>query len=261
MPIEDGEDNSNNNEDSLEFFTNKNIEELKSADIDEVGGFTLLVDKPVEWTSFDVVNKLKGVFKIKKIGHAGTLDPFATGLLIICVKKKATKTISTYQDKTKRYTALVELGKTTDSYDIKGEITDTKNVEDFDISEERITEVVNSFIGDITQIPPMFSALKVGGKRLYKLAREGKTVERKERHITIYEIVNIKIIDKKFISFEVQCSKGTYIRTLADDIGRKLGCGAYLKDLRRTAIGEHLVDDAFEVEDLIGIMKGKRLGY
>ena len=248
-----------NTDDSLKYFTNKNIEDLKNTDIEEVAGFTLLVDKPVEWTSFDVVNKLKGIFKIKKIGHAGTLDPFATGLLIICVKKKATKTISTYQDKTKRYTALIELGKTTDSYDIKGEVTETNDVNNFDISEGKITEVVNSFLGDITQIPPMFSALKVGGKRLYKLAREGKTVERKERHITIYELANIKIIETKFISFEVQCSKGTYIRTLADDIGKKLGCGAYLKGLRRTDIGEYSVDDAFGVEELIGIMKSKRL--
>lgn len=256
-------ENSNTQEienNDIKFFTNKNIDDLKNVDLEEVAGFTLLVDKPVEWTSFDVVNKLKGVFKIKKIGHAGTLDPFATGLLIVCVKKKATKTISTYQDKNKRYTALVELGKTTDSYDIKGEITETKDVNDYDISEEKIREVVNSFLGEITQIPPMFSALKVNGKRLYKLAREGITVERKERHITIYEIANIEILDKKFISFEVRCSKGTYIRTLADDIGRKLGCGAYLKDLRRTAIGEHLVDHALGVEELIGIMKGKRLG-
>jgi len=222
---------------------------------DFINGHTFLVDKPVDWTSFDVVNKLRyslrnvtGKKKIK-VGHAGTLDPFATGLLIIC-SGKATKSIDLTANREKEYIAEFELGKSTDSQDVTGEILSEKPVS-ASVTREAIEEIINThFMGEIEQIPPMFSAVKVDGKRLYKLARKGEEVERKSRKITIltYEVLQF---EAPFVTVRIKCSKGTYIRTLAHDLGEKLGCGAYCKQLQRTKVGEYSLENAFSVEETI----------
>jgi tRNA pseudouridine55 synthase len=209
-------------------------------------GQILLVDKPLDWTSFQAVNKikfkLKREFKIKKIkiGHAGTLDPKATGLLIVCTGK-ATKKISEIQDAPKEYFAEIKIGAQTESYDTeKPEILH----QDFSpISENFVREILQTFVGEITQRPPVFSAVKIDGKRAYDLARSGKNVPIKSRKISIFYIENIEI-EFPLIRFTIGCSKGTYIRSLAHDIGQKLGVGAYLKNLRRTKIGEYSIENA-----------------
>lgn len=209
-------------------------------------GQILLIDKPLDWTSFQAVNKLK--FKIKrefklkkiKIGHAGTLDPKATGLLIVCTGK-FTKRIAEIQDAPKEYIAEIKIGVQTESYDTeKPEIL----VQDFShISEEQITETLMNFVGEIEQKPPIFSALKIDGERAYNLARAGEEVVVKTRKVTINYIENIEI-NLPFVKFVVGCSKGTYIRSLAHDIGQNLGVGAYLTQLRRTKIGEYNIENA-----------------
>lgn len=212
-------------------------------------GQVILIDKPLEWTSFQVVNKVRWLirksFGIKKIkvGHAGTLDPLATGLLIICTGK-FTKKIDTFQAQEKEYTGTLTLGATTPSYDLETEIDQT-----FDISEitsEKIHEATKQFIGEIQQRPPVFSALKKDGKRLYEFARSGEEVEIPFRTITISEFEITKIALPK-VDFRVVCSKGTYIRSLANDFGKALDNGAHLSVLRRTRIG------GFSVEDAVGI--------
>lgn len=211
-------------------------------------GQILLVDKPLDWTSFQAVNKikfkLKREFKLKKIkvGHAGTLDPKATGLLVVCTGK-ATKQIPQIQDAAKEYWAEIKIGVQTESYDTeKPEILhqDTSH-----ISKEIVEETLAKFLGEIDQKPPIFSALKVDGKRAYDLARAGEEVEIKTRKTTIHYIENVEI-NFPFISFVVGCSKGTYIRSLAHDIGQELGVGAYLTQLRRTKIGDLSVEQASE---------------
>ena len=211
-------------------------------------GQIFLLDKPLDWTSFQAVNKLK--YKLKrefpelpkkfKIGHAGTLDPRATGLLIVCTGK-FTKRIPEIQDAPKEYWTEVKIGVQTESYDTeKPEILAT----DFShITEEQIHENLQKFIGEIDQKPPVFSALKIDGKRAYDLARAGAEVEMKSRKTTIHYLNQIEI-DLPFISFTVGCSKGTYIRSLAHDIGQDLGVGAYLTQLRRTKIGDYSVENA-----------------
>ena len=210
-----------------------------------VSGEALLIDKPLHWSSFKVIHKLRQIISEKKIGHAGTLDPLATGLLIICTGKM-TKQISTFQDLQKTYTGTFTLGGVTASMDSEMEVTDLKpfNL----ITEEEIYTAKKLFEGEIEQIPPMYSAVNYGGKKLYELARKGKTVERSSRNITIYNF-SITKIDLPEIYFEITCSKGTYIRVLAHDLGEKLGCGAYLSGLRRTAIGNFSVSDALTVEE------------
>jgi tRNA pseudouridine55 synthase len=205
----------------------------------------ILIDKPVNWTSFDVVARIRRLTKVKKVGHAGTLDPLATGLLIVCTGKK-TKEIAEYQAQSKKYTGVIILGKSSPSMDLATEITE-KVLPD-DLSEEKILAVRNKFLGNIEQIPPMFSALKHKGKALYKLARAGKEVKRNPRQVEIYsfEITTIAMPD---IRFEISCSKGTYIRVIADDFGKELGCGGILSLLRRTEIGDYKVDDAFNLDD------------
>ncbi len=214
-------------------------------------GKVLLIDKPLNWTSFQVVNKIRWLIKqqfgIKKIkvGHAGTLDPLATGLLILCTGK-FTKKIETYQAQVKEYTGTITLGATTPSYDLESEIDKT-----FDFSEitsEEIHQATHQFIGEIKQQPPIFSALKKDGKRLYEYARAGEKVEVPTRTITIseFEITNIKMPN---VEFRVVCSKGTYIRSLAHDFGKALNNGAHLSALRRTKIGDFLVEDAVGVEE------------
>jgi len=220
---------------------------------DYKNGQVLLVDKPLTWTSFQVVNKIrwhiKQRFNIKKIkvGHAGTLDPLATGLLIICTGKQ-TKEINTYQGQIKEYTGTITLGETTPSYDLETEVNETFATEH--ITEALLKETTQQFIGNIQQKPPIFSAIKKDGKRLYELARKGETTEIKSREITIseFEITNINLPK---VDFRVVCSKGTYIRSLAYDFGNALNSGAHLSALRRTKIGNFSVDNAVSIEQFI----------
>ena len=219
-------------------------------------GEVLLMDKPYGWTSFDVVGKIRNAIKpLKvKVGHAGTLDPLATGLLILCTGKK-TKTIDQIQGQEKEYSGTITLGATRPSYDMETEID-----EHFDfsqISEEDIYEATKQFIGDIQQLPPAHSAIRIGGERLYKKARRGESVELKPRSVIIrsFEITSINLPE---ISFNVICSKGTYIRSLAYDFGRALNNGAYLSSLRRVRIGEYHVDNAYAVLDLDGHIRSVR---
>ena len=209
------------------------------------GGFAL-IDKDRDWTSFDVVAKMRGITHIKKIGHCGTLDPLATGLLILALGK-ATKEINNFQDLGKKYSAVLKLGATTKSFDSE---FPEENIKDFSqITLNEIIKVTSSFIGEISQKPPIFSAKKVNGKRLYKYARAEKEIEIQPVIVNVQNII-INKIDLPFIHLEIDCSKGTYIRSIADEIGEKLGCGAYLFDLRRTGIGQYSVDDAVGINQL-----------
>ncbi len=214
--------------------------------LDYLAGQVILIDKPVNWTSFNVVSCVRRLTKVKKVGHAGTLDPLATGLLIVCTGKK-TKEISEYQAQRKKYTGIITLGKSSPSMDLATEIAE-KVLPD-DLSKEKILSARNKFLGNIEQVPPMFSALKHNGKRLYKIAREGKEVERAPRQVEIFSF-DIKKIELPDIHFEIACSKGTYIRVIADDFGKEVGCGGILSLLRRTEIGDYKVDDAFNLDEL-----------
>jgi tRNA pseudouridine55 synthase len=224
-----------------------------STEEDFKNGQVLLIDKPLTWTSFQVVNKLrwhiKQRFRIKKIkvGHAGTLDPLATGLLIICTGKQ-TKEIHTYQGQIKEYTGTFTLGSTTPSYDLETEVDQTFSTEH--ITEELLKETTEQFLGEIQQKPPIFSAIKKDGKRLYELARKGETTEIKARLVTV-DTFKITKINLPEVDFRIVCSKGTYIRSLAYDFGNALNSGAHLSALRRTKIGEFSVDDAISIDDFI----------
>lgn len=213
--------------------------------LDFLAGQIILIDKPVNWTSFNVVSRVRRLTKVKKVGHAGTLDPLATGLLIVCTGKK-TKEISEYQAQRKKYTGVITLGKSSPSMDLATEITES--VLPDNLSEEKILSARDKFLGNIEQVPPMFSALKHKGKALYKLARAGKEVERAPRQVEIFSF-DIKKIELPDIHFEIACSKGTYIRVIADDFGKELGCGGILSLLRRTEIGDYKVDDAFNLDE------------
>ena len=217
-----------------------------------LNGQILLIDKPLNWSSFQAVNKLKYLLKHQfnlpkkfKIGHAGTLDPLATGLLIICTGK-FTKTISEIQSQTKEYTGTFIVGATTPSYDLETEVDATFPIEH--ITNELIQKTTKQFIGEIDQKPPVFSAIKKDGKRLYEHARAGEVVEIESRKTTIneFEITRIALPE---IDFRVQCSKGTYIRSLAFDFGKALHSGAYLSKLRRTKFGEYTVEKALTPEE------------
>ena len=220
---------------------------------DYKNGQLLLIDKPLEWTSFQVVNKLRWHirkrFDIKKIkvGHVGTLDPLATGLLIICTGKQ-TKNIDKYQGQIKEYTGTFTIGATTPSYDLETQVNETFPTKH--ITEDLLHKTTEQFIGEIQQKPPIFSAIKKEGKRLYELARKGETTEIKSREITIAEF-EITKIDFLEIDFKVVCSKGTYIRSLAYDFGLALNSGGYLSALRRTKIGDFSVDNATSIEDFV----------
>ena len=213
---------------------------------DYLDGQVLLIDKPLHWTSFQAVNKLKWLLKSKfdlkkfKIGHAGTLDPLATGLLIVCTGK-FTKRITEIQGQTKEYTGTFFVGATTPSIDLETEIDQTFSISH--LNDEKIFEATKQFLGEIDQQPPIYSAIKKDGKRLYEHARAGETVEIAFRKTTIYEF-EITRIALPEIDFRVQCSKGTYIRSLAFDFGKALDSGAHLTALRRTKIGEYDVDNA-----------------
>lgn len=200
----------------------------------------LLIDKPLEWTSFDVVQKLRGIIRIKKIGHAGTLDPLATGLLIICTGK-FTKRINEYMAQVKEYTGTFTLGATTPTYDLESEPENFKPTDQLTV--EQIQEATNSFTGPIEQIPPAHSAIKINGKRVYQLARQGKEVKLEPRKVTVYNF-EITAVQMPIIHFRIVCSTGTYIRSIANDFGAALGCGAFLSSLRRTKIGEFNAEDA-----------------
>lgn len=212
-----------------------------------VEGKVILIDKPLHWTSFDVVRKLRGLLQIKKIGHAGTLDPLATGLLIVCTGK-FTKRINEFMAQQKVYTGSITLGAVTPTYDLESKPEQEKPYSH--ITHEMIDAATQKFIGEIDQFPPIYSAIKKDGVALYELARRGEDVELKSRKITIYqfEITNIAL---PVVEFKVVCSTGTYIRSLANDFGAALGCGGYLSSLRRTAIGEFNAADAIDMDALV----------
>lgn len=216
-------------------------------------GRVLLFDKPLEWTSFDVVRKIRNVIKIKKVGHAGTLDPLATGLLIVCTGK-FTKKINEYMAQEKEYTGTITLGAITPTYDLESAPGNFKSLDG--ITEEIIRETTKQFTGEILQTPPIHSAIKQKGKPVYLLARKGKEVILEPRAITIsaFEITNIEL---PVISFRVVCTTGTYIRSLANDFGASLGCGGYLSQLRRTRIGNFKVEDAISVEEFVQMYSKK----
>ncbi len=219
--------------------------------MDFLEGEIILIDKPLDWTSFDVVNKIKFALKKKqgkiKIGHAGTLDPKATGLLILCTGKK-TKEIESIQNAEKEYTGSFFLGATTECYDTERPVNQTFDTSH--ISKEAIWETAKLFIGEQEQFPPAHSAVKIDGKRAYELARAGKEVPIKSKIITIHTF-EISKIELPLIDFRVQCSKGTYIRSLAHDFGKKLNNGAYLNSLRRTKIGNYSVENALTIEEFL----------
>lgn len=208
---------------------------------------TIAVDKPSGWTSFDVVKKVRSLLKIPKIGHAGTLDPLATGLLLLCTGKQ-TKQIDALQALQKTYTGQIVLGKTTPSMDLETPFTHVSACEELRAS--AVYEAAAAFVGTIEQVPPIYSALRVGGKRAYAMARKGEMPDLKAREVVIHAFV-LTSIDLPVITFELVCSKGTYVRKLAHDLGQKLGVGAYLHALRRTQIGTYRVDQAHTVDALV----------
>ena len=220
-------------------------------------GQVLLIDKPLEWTSFQVVNKIrweiKQRFNLKKIkvGHAGTLDPLASGLLILCTGK-FTKRINEFQAQQKEYTGTFMLGSTTPSYDLETAIDNTFSI--VHINDKLIQEITQQFTGEIEQKPPIFSAIKKDGKRLYELARAGETVAIKSRKVTIHSFKIVKF-DAPKIYFEISCSKGTYIRSIAHDFGLALKSGAHLSSLRRTKIGTYDVQNAQSINEFVTSLK------
>tara|TARA_B100000508_G_C11465280_1_gene281482 strand:- start:10139 stop:10864 length:726 start_codon:yes stop_codon:yes gene_type:complete len=225
-------------------------------------GETLLIDKPLNWTSFDVVNKIRGALKkhldVKKlkVGHAGTLDPLASGLVILCTGKN-TKKIEQFMGLDKVYTGTITLGGTTPTYDLESKITEVA-VPEFDI--ETIRKAANTFKGSIDQMPPIYSAKRVKGQKAYELARRGKEVELKPSSIKIHEFEVVKVGPSKRLKngqdcqFKISCSKGTYIRSVAFDLGEKLECGGFLSELRRTDIGNFSINEALTVEQFLEML-------
>lgn len=220
---------------------------ILNRELDLAEGELFLIHKPKHWTAFDVVAKMRSVFHFEKIGHAGSLDPLATGLMIVCTGKM-TRQIEQFVGMEKEYHATIRLGGRTSSFDSETEVVEHNTVDD--VTTEGVVSVLGEFVGHQVQLPPMWSAAKVDGKRLYKYARKGRLVDRRPREVFISSItpINIQIPD---VAFSVTCSKGTYIRTLADDIGQRLGCGAYLTALQRRRIGDFRLEDAYSIEDLI----------
>jgi tRNA pseudouridine55 synthase len=210
-------------------------------------GRILLINKPLQWTSFDVVNKLRYKLKTKKIGHAGTLDPLATGLLIVCVGRM-TKRIEEFMGQEKEYTGQFIIGQSTVSHDLETPVTDQKEIGH--ITEALIRTTATRFVGNLEQVPPQHSAIRIKGKRAYEFAREGNVITLAPRHVTVsaFDIVSI---DNAEISFRIVCSKGTYIRSLVRDFGDQLGVGAYLSALCRTRIGDNRLEDAVNVDDVV----------
>lgn len=218
-------------------------------------GQVLLINKPYDWTSFDVVRKLRAAIRIKKIGHAGTLDPLATGLLIVCTGK-FTKRINEYMNMEKEYTGSITLGATTPTYDLES-IPENHKVCDH-ITQEAVEAAALEFTGELMQTPPVFSAIKKDGKRAYELARRGKDVELEPRRVFIKEFsVSLHLPE---LHFKVVCSTGTYIRSLANDLGARLGCGGYLSALCRTRIGSFSLSEAWTIEEAVERIKAVREG-
>ena len=217
------------------------------AELDFLKGEVILIDKPVGWTSFKVVHEIRKALKVKKVGHSGTLDPMATGLLILSTGRK-TKDLGQYQNLNKTYTGTILLGKTSASMDTETELKDHPIPDRVDA--ELILSVRDEFLGEVEQVTPMYSAAKVNGRRLYSLARKGEQVERRLRRVFI-EKFEIRSINLPEVDFEISCSKGTYIRAIANDFGEKLGCGAVLSSLRRIKVGEFNVDNALKVDDFL----------
>ncbi|MCB0594519.1 MAG: tRNA pseudouridine(55) synthase TruB [Lewinellaceae bacterium] len=234
-----------------------NAEDNPLPQYDFLAGATLLVDKPQGWTSFDVVNKIR--YKIKhrlkvkkiKVGHAGTLDPMATGLLIVCTGK-FTKKLAEFQGLPKEYTGTLRLGATTPSFDAESDVEESFPIDH--ITPELLEQARLQFLGDIEQVPPMFSAIKVDGQPLYKKARKGEMVEIEPRPVTINEFTLTRI-ELPEVGFRVHCSKGTYIRSLAHDFGKAVRSGAYLTALRRARIGQFRIEDAWDLEELVDYLE------
>lgn len=209
-------------------------------------GAILLLDKPLHWTSFDVVKKVRNILRVKKIGHAGTLDPLATGLLILCTGK-FTKQIEAIQAQDKEYTGHFTIGQTTPSFDLETAVNQTFDYQH--VTETALRAAAQAFTGSLAQVPPLFSAVKVNGERAYALARRGEAAEIKAKPITI-KVFELTRIDLPLVYFRVVCSKGTYIRSLARDFGQQLGCGAHLSQLVRTRIGEYTLPEALTIADV-----------
>ena len=230
------------------ILSSVNIDNIETwLEVAATDGGAALLDTDLAWTPFDVVAKGRGMARMKKVVHAGTLEPLATGLLILCFGKW-TKKIDEFQGMSKSYTATFRLGATTPSYEAEFEEENIREISN--IQFEEIENAVKSFIGEIEQTPPIYSARKVKGKALYKYARDGKTVpEIKSRSVEFYKL-DILSYSAPFLEIEIECSKGAYIRSLARDIGEKLGCGAYMSKLRRTAIGEYKVESALRIEQV-----------
>jgi tRNA pseudouridine55 synthase len=214
-------------------------------------GAVILIDKPLRWTSFDALNKLRWLVKMKKIGHCGTLDPLATGLLICCTGKM-TKKITEYQKQEKEYTGIIHLGAVTPTYDLESE--PEKQLPFEHLTEDEIRAATATFTGDILQTPPIHSAIKKDGKRVYELARQGIEVKLEPRPVNI-KTFEITKIDLPEVHFRVVCSTGTYIRSLANDFGAALGCGGYLQELRRTKIGAYSVNNALTVDEWVKALR------
>lgn len=229
----------------IDKFYNENLRELfANATSNEI---FLLINKPKDWTSFDVVAKIRNTIRIKKIGHAGTLDPLASGLLILAIGK-ATKKIDSMQAIDKNYIATIKLGNTTKTYDLESEEENPKDISK--ISVDNVRRVIETFKGVIKQTPPLYSAKKINGQRMYVYARKNEEVEIPEIEITINQI-DILEYQPPFLKLDINCSKGTYIRTIANDVGVKLGCGAYLSELVRDSIGEYKLENAVELDEFI----------
>lgn len=220
----------------------------------EAYGEVFLINKPLEWTSFDVVKKIRNTLKIKKVGHAGTLDPLATGLLIVCAGKK-TKSIETYMGQEKEYTGTFVLGKTTESFDLEKEVVDV--ADPAHLTMEDVKNAAAQLTGDILQVPPMHSAIKVDGKRVYESARKGQEVVMEARPVSV-PIFEITDFQNPVVHFRIVCSKGTYIRSLARDLGNILGVGAYMASLIRTRIGDFRLEEAISVNDAVELIKSRQ---
>ncbi|MEO1451819.1 MAG: tRNA pseudouridine(55) synthase TruB [Bacteroidota bacterium] len=225
--------------------------------LDFAAGQTLLFDKPKTWTSFDVVAKVRNAIGIKKVGHAGTLDPLATGLLILCTGKH-TKTIEQIQGQEKEYEVIFKLGAVTASYD--AEYPEERVQDASHITRADIEAAMETFVGEIEQVPPVFSAVKVNGQRAYKAARKGQKVKLRSRQVHVYAFDQLEVVPDEGATWSarIRCSKGTYIRTLVHDLGQKLGVGGYIRELRRTRIGDHLVGNAWQIQDFVDQVKASR---